>query len=232
MRILLVSRSQEDWFSLPKFQHYRLKGLTDHDAFEHPMQQMSDVGPHLSAFALLAVAIPANIYREEWHQMICQDLNSELPGMIDEWNDAVGNRSGIENCEHEAFDMRKLDGFLSTYLLDTGWTETSEIIFADGSQERYYHVHPMLTNQLRSALLAGGYSWNWPSHLYRKHADYTAMWLRRISNIDQRMSQLYQVKAEHLSLLAACDTELAWCSKEQPQGFFKSQRQSAHFMAY
>ena len=193
---------------------------------------MSDVGPHLSAFALLAVAIPANIYREEWHQMICQDLNSELPGMIDEWNDAVGNRSGIENCEHEAFDMRKLDGFLSTYLLDTGWTETSEIIFADGSQERYYHVHPMLTNQLRSALLAGGYSWNWPSHLYRKHADYTAMWLRRISNIDQRMSQLYQVKAEHLSLLAACDTELAWCSKEQPQGFFKSQRQSAHFMAY
>ena len=47
LRILLVSRSQEDWFGIPKLQRYLLKGLTDHDAFEHAMQQMSILEPHV-----------------------------------------------------------------------------------------------------------------------------------------------------------------------------------------
>ena len=184
------------------------------------------------AFALFVVAIPPNTYREEWHHTVCHDLNSEVPGLIDEWNDAVSDLCGIESREHSPFDKRKLDEFLSSYLLNTGWVEASEIVFADSSEERYFHVHPMLTNQLRRALLAGKCSSNWPSDLYRKHADYTALWLRKINNISLRMSQLYQVKAEYLSLLAACDTELAWCTREQPPDFPKSAQRSAQLMAY
>ena len=43
LRILLVSRSQQDWFGLPKAQRYLLKGLTDHDAYKYAMQQMDVV---------------------------------------------------------------------------------------------------------------------------------------------------------------------------------------------
>ena len=164
--------------------------------------------------------------------MICHDLNSELPGLIDHWNDAVSDLCGIENSEHGPFDKSKLDKFLSSYLLDTGWMEVSEIVFANGSEERYYHIHPMLTNQLRRALLAGRYSSNWPSNLYRTHAHYTGLWLRNTNIVSQGMSQLYQVKAEYLSLLAACDTQLAWCSQEQPLGFPEKARRSAQLMAY
>ncbi len=49
LRILLVSRSQENWFGVPKMQQYRLKGLTDHDAFELAMQQMSNLGPFVQS---------------------------------------------------------------------------------------------------------------------------------------------------------------------------------------
>lgn len=42
--LILVSRSQENWFSLPKRQHYRLGGLTSYHAATFTSQIISDMG--------------------------------------------------------------------------------------------------------------------------------------------------------------------------------------------
>ena len=186
----------------------------------------------VSAFTLLAIAVPPNTYREEWHQMLCRDLENELPGTVGCWYNVYGSRNGIEVSHTTTLDSEVFDEFLSKYLLDTGWFKTSQITFADGSQERYYHIHPLLTNELRASLLGGENSWKWPSNLFRKHADYAAYLLKGIQETDEPTKASFRLRAEHLTILAACDTNLAWCYKEQPQTFPRSARQSALLMAY
>lgn len=106
-----------------------------------------------NAVVLFALAIPASIYRREWHDVaaacICQ--------MEENANFITGDQ---------------LDAFVALYLLGTGWMDTFEMLFSDGSRKRYYRIHPLLTNAFRQLLISVPWGGPWRTSLTNRFMEF------------------------------------------------------------
>ena len=146
---------------------------------------------------LYGLSVPSSVYRQEWHKHFAdqitkrRELNPPLTG-------------------------HTVDRFVDEYLLDTGWMRSFDMVFKDGTRQKYYSIHPLLTNTLRLIISTASDADTWLAMLTQAHMEFHAnLCLQFNLTLDGR-ERLFQIQIESFSFLNAIDSFIFALELNQP----------------
>lgn len=121
-----------------------------------------------------------------------------------------------------------MDRFISTQLIGSGWMETFETIFSDGTRTIYYHIHPLLTNACRVLLISQPDCDVWLSILTQAYDRMFFSSTVRLACVTLSRKEFHEVQAECFGYLNAVDNTL---SILELNDFHEEQQQLKHIQA-
>lgn len=155
----------------------------------HSLRLLLDFPGENNTLILYGLSVPSSVYRSDWRTVFAERLtvDQELKGPLT--GEAV-------------------DSFVAKYLLDSGWMKEFETVFTDGTKVKYYRIHPLFTNCLRTLLISQEDCSRWLPCLTQAHMYLYGNWAAENRYPVDKRKRRFEVQVESYAFLNAVDSWL------------------------
>ncbi len=136
---------------------------------------------------LKALSVPSNVYRSDWHSHVAAAITR------------------IRKLE-EPLTGQAVDDFVLEHLIDSGWMNSFETIFPGGVTIKYYSIHPVFTNILRTLVISQPECDVWLSILTEAHIDFYGEWARNNVFSPNKREMIFKLQVESFAFMNALDS--------------------------